>query len=115
MNKTLMLAVRNVNLILLAITSIGLFTVDKRSCVYFGLEVIFGLNIIFQCTSIIWSPDLFLYFLSVFGMQDGRVPTWAELKLSKKVRLIVTMIIFLAFGVISVYAGFMKLRVNSCI
>ena len=110
MNKTIFLFIRNVNLIFVSLIIAGLFLVSKESNLYFGLEIIFGADLALQSTAVVWCPDLFLHFLSIFGTSSEGIPMWSELKSSKKIRLSVTALFFLLLGIVAIYSGISKLN-----
>jgi len=74
-----------------------------------------GTDLVVQSTSIIWLPDLFLHFISVFGTLSDELPTWNEIKFSRKIYLFVIALFFLAYGIISIYTATSKLMMRACV
>ena len=114
MKKVIFLAIRNVNLILLVILILALFLVSKTTCTYQVLQIALGVDLLIQGSSILWSPDLFLYFLSIGTAYPIDLPSWMDYNLPTKIRFAIFSLFILFFGYASLYGAFTTLRQMGC-
>jgi hypothetical protein len=115
MRKQAFLAIRNINLVFVLLLLAGFFLIDKQTCAYAGVEIAFGLNLLIQSTSIIWNPDLFVCFISVFQSESSNFPAWKDVQLSQKFRLGIVALFFASCSVVSIYSGWTKLLLYACV
>ena len=115
MKNVVFLTVRNVNIGLLIILIAAQFVLSKASCTYYVVQMVLGVDIFIQGTSVVWSPNLFICFFSIFLSEPKNLPTWKDLGILAKVRLIIVALFLLSIGSAAFYTGLVSLRQMGCV
>jgi hypothetical protein len=114
MKSTIFLTIRNLNLIFLAILLFALFFVSKATCSYYFLEMTFGMDLAVLGASIVWFPDLFIYFLSWETAYPQNLPLWNDLNPLRKIRYVGAALILVFLGLWLSGSRLIDLRQTSC-